>query len=83
MRAATSQGGEQRNPDDLLTKEQVQFQEAEEAVEEGLITPGPSCGNCAEYIPDMNGDGFGACARVEGYIDPEDWCAIWRPVEGN
>lgn len=81
-RTATSQGGEQRDPDDLRTKEAVRFQEADDAVEAGFITPGPDCGNCAEYVPDQNGDGFGACAEVEGYIGPDDWCVIWRPTRG-
>jgi len=80
-RTATSQADEQRDPDDLQSKESVRFQEASEAEEAGLITPGPNCGNCAEYIPDVNGDGFGACARVEGYIDPEDWCVLWESIE--
>ena len=80
-RTAESQAGEQRDPDDLQSKESVRFQEASEAEEAGLITPGPNCGNCAEYIPDQNGDGFGACARVEGYIDPEDWCVLWESIE--
>ena len=80
-RTAESQAGEQRDPDNLQSKESVRFQEAADAEEAGLITPGPNCGNCAEYIPDQNGDGFGACARVEGYIDPEDWCVLWESIE--
>ena len=80
-RTATSQADEQRDPENLQSKESVRFQEASEAEEAGLITPGPNCGNCAEYIPDVNGDGFGACARVEGYIDPEDWCVLWESIE--
>lgn len=82
-RSATAQGGGSRNPDDLLTKADVQFQEAQAAVEEGLITAGPNCGNCTHFIPDQNGDGFGACARVEGYIDAQDWCTIWAPLDGG
>ena len=78
---ATSQAGEVRDPDGLQTKEAVSFQEAADAAEGGFITPGPNCGNCAEYIPDVNGDGFGACAKVEGYIDPEDWCVLWESIE--
>lgn len=82
-RTAESQGGNRRDPENLQTKQAVRFQEAEAAVDAGLITPGPHCGNCAEYVPDMNGDGFGACAKVEGYIDPQDWCAIWQPLDGG
>lgn len=80
-RTATSQAGEDRNPDELQTKEAVRFQEADQAVAEGLAEEGNDCGNCAEYIPDKNGDGFGACAKVEGYIDPQDWCVLWESIE--
>ncbi|CQR49015.1 high-potential iron-sulfur protein [Haloferax massiliensis] len=80
-RTALSQANERRDPDDLFTKEAVKFQEADDAVEAGLTEAGRNCGNCAEYIPDKNGDGFGACAKVEGYIDPEDWCSLWESIE--
>ncbi|MCO8267196.1 high-potential iron-sulfur protein [Haloferax sp. AB510] len=80
-RTALSQANERRDPDDLFTKEAVKFQEADDAVEAGLTEAGRDCGNCAEYIPDKNGDGFGACAKVEGYVDPEDWCSLWESIE--
>ncbi|WP_411967471.1 hypothetical protein [Haloferax sp. YSSS75] len=80
-RTALSQANEERDPDQLLTKEDVQFQEADDAFEAGLAVEGSNCGNCAEYIPDKNGDGFGACAKVEGYIDPGDWCVLWESIE--
>lgn len=82
-RTATAQGGGSRNPDDLLTKADAQFQEAQAAVEAGMITEGPNCGNCTHFIPDQNGDAFGACTRVEGYIDAADWCSIWSPLDGG
>jgi len=80
-RTATSQGDETRDPDALVSKADAQFQEAEEAVEEGLAQEGNSCGNCADFIPDQNGDGFGACSEVEGYVDEADWCALWEEFE--
>jgi len=80
-RTATSQGDETRDPDTLVSKADAQFQEAEEAVEEGLAQEGNNCGNCADFIPDQNGDEFGACAEVEGYIDEADWCALWEEYE--
>ncbi|WP_049917638.1 high-potential iron-sulfur protein [Haloferax denitrificans] len=80
-RTALSQANERRDPDDLFTKEAVKFQEADDAVEAGLTEAGRNCGNCAEYIPDKNGDGFGACAKVEGYIGSEDWCSLWESIE--
>jgi hypothetical protein len=80
-RTARSQGDERRDPDDLFTKAQVQFQEASEAREKGLAQAGSSCENCADFIPDKNGDGFGACAEVEGYVGAEDWCSAWEALD--
>jgi hypothetical protein len=80
-RDAESIGGEARDPEALTTKDAAKFQEASEAVEAGLAEPGQTCENCSEYIPDENGDGFGACAKVEGYVGPEDWCALWESLD--
>jgi hypothetical protein len=82
-REAVSQGNEQRDPDNLRAKADVNYMEAAAAVEQGLASEGNSCANCADFIPDQNGDGFGACAEVEGYIGAEDYCVIWEPLEGN
>ena len=79
-RTATSQAGEERTPDDLQRQEDVSLMESVEAIADGSASPGQSCGNCAEFIPDKNGDTWGACAAVEGYIAVEDWCAVWEPV---
>ncbi|MEF8908061.1 MAG: high-potential iron-sulfur protein, partial [Haloarculaceae archaeon] len=79
-RTASSQVGEERDPEDLLSQEEVNLMESVEAVEEEVAPPGQSCGTCAEFIPDKNGDTWGACARVEGYIAAEDWCAVWEHV---
>jgi hypothetical protein len=80
-RTASSQGDETRDPEALVSKEDAQFMEADEAVDEGLAQEGNNCGNCADFIPDKNGDGFGACAEVEGYVDGGDWCALWEAYE--
>src|SRR6056297_619334 len=79
-RTAASQADEARTPDDLFTQTQVMLTESVEAVAEGSAAPGQSCGNCAEFIPDKNGDTWGACAAVEGYVAAEDWCAVWESV---
>lgn len=79
-RTATSRVGEERDPDNLPSQEDVGLMESVEAIADGPAAPGQSCGNCAEFIPDKNGDGWGACAAVEGYIAVEDWCAIREPV---
>lgn len=79
-RAADSQGGEEREPEELQTQEAVQLMESVDAIADGIGQPGQSCGNCAEFIPDQNGDGWGACAKVEGYVAAEDWCAIWEHI---
>jgi len=79
-RTATSQGNEEREPDELRTQEEVAFRESVEAIAGGTSPPGRSCGNCADFIPDKNGDGWGACAEVEGYIAVEDWCSVWEAL---
>jgi hypothetical protein len=79
-RTATSQGDEERDPDDLRSQEAVGLTESAEAIAEGEAPPGQSCGNCADFIPDKNGDTWGACAEVEGYIAVEDWCNVWEHV---
>jgi hypothetical protein len=66
------------NPAPLARKEDVSFQGTEAAVEAGAVESGEDCGNCAESLPDRNGDGFGACAKVEGYVDPADRCGLWE-----
>ena len=79
-RTASSQVGETRDPENLSSHEDVDLMESVDAIEEGVARPGQSCGNCAEFVPDKNGDTWGACAKVEGYIAAEDWCAIWEHV---
>lgn len=82
-RTADSQGGEEREPDDLRSQESVELTESVEAIADGIAQPGQSCGNCAEFVPDKNGDGWGACAKVEGYVAVEDWCSIWEHLTSS
>jgi hypothetical protein len=79
-RTASSQGGEERVPDDLFTQAEVMLTESVDAIAAGTAPPGQSCGNCAEFIPDQNGDSWGACAKVEGYVAVEDWCNVWEHI---
>lgn len=79
-RTASSQGGEERVPDGLMTQEEVMLTESVDAIAAGTAPPGQSCGNCAEFIPDQNGDSWGACAKVEGYVAVEDWCTVWEHI---
>lgn len=71
---ATAQDGTERSPDSVATKEAVQYQS----------TPkdGQQCTDCRFYIPDKNGDGLGACAVVEGTIEPEAWCSSFVQYDG-
>jgi hypothetical protein len=82
-RSANSQAGEERDPDELQSLEDVSLTESIEAIADGPAQPGQSCGNCAEFIPDKNGDTWGACAKVEGYIAVEDWCTLWESVSAE
>ncbi|MFC3958384.1 high-potential iron-sulfur protein [Halovivax cerinus] len=77
---ASSQAGEERTPDELQSQDAGSLMESVDAIADGVARPGQSCGNCAEYIPDENGDTWGACAKVEGYVAVEDWCSIWEHV---
>lgn len=70
---ATSLGGTQRNPDALQTKEAVSYQSEP--------SEGQECSGCTFYIEDMNDDGLGACAIVEGLIEPQGWCVSYAPYE--
>lgn len=70
---ATAIGGQERDPDALSTQEAVEYQEEPSGDEQ--------CSNCTFYIEDMNDDGLGACAIVEGTIAPDAWCASYAPHE--
>lgn len=63
---ATAQGGMQRDPEKLQTKQALNYQ--------STPNDGEQCSDCRFYIPDKNGDGLGACTLVEGKIEPEGWC---------
>ncbi|MFB6114117.1 MAG: high-potential iron-sulfur protein [Halodesulfurarchaeum sp.] len=41
------------------------------------------CGNCSLYVPDQNGDGYGACTLVQGTIHACDWCSLWSSFGGE
>jgi hypothetical protein len=79
-RTATSLGGETRDPDALQSKANVKFAEYDDALDQPTHEPGRCCANCADFVPDENGDRFGACAEVEGYVDGGDWCSIYEEL---
>lgn len=41
------------------------------------------CGNCNLFVPDEDGDGFGACAVVKGKIHACDYCNLWAAYDGD
>jgi hypothetical protein len=41
------------------------------------------CGTCNLYVPDENGDGFGACTLVEGKIHSCDFCILYSKYTGD
>jgi hypothetical protein len=70
--------GEERDPSFTQEKdaESVNYQHRPEGEEH--------CGNCEEFVPDEDGDGYGACLLVAGKIHPCDWCALYEgPYEGD
>jgi hypothetical protein len=70
---ATSLSGTQRNPDSVSAKDAVNYQ--------AEPSDGQQCTGCQFYIEDKNDDGMGACAIVEGTIDPSGWCASYVAYE--
>jgi len=74
-RTASSQGGTERNPDSLQSKEDVEYQSQPKDSQQ--------CSGCLFYIPDENGDALGACSVVEGYIEPEAWCVSYSPYQNG
>ena len=79
-RTAESQAGESRTPDGLLPQADGAFGESVDQIADGPAGPGQSCAPGAEYLPDNNGDGWGACAKVEGYVAVEDRCSEWKGI---
>ncbi|MDY6775071.1 MAG: high-potential iron-sulfur protein [Halobacteria archaeon] len=73
-RTATSQGGTKRNPKVLQAKSAVGYQ--------SHPSSGQQCNGCVQYIPDKNGDGYGACALVQGYINPTGYCSLYAAYQG-
>jgi hypothetical protein len=71
---ATAQDGTDRSPDSVAEKSAVMYQSEPKE--------GQQCTDCAFYIPDRNGDGLGACAVVEGEIEPQAWCSSFVQYEG-
>lgn len=70
-KTATSIGGQKRDPNNLQSKDALQYQD----------TPknGQRCADCTYYIKDKNDDGQGACTLVEGKISPDGWCSSFAP----
>jgi hypothetical protein len=71
---ATAQDGTQRSPESVAEKRSVAYQSEPK--------DGEQCTGCRYYIPDRNDDGLGACAVVEGKIEPAGWCASFVQYEG-
>lgn len=68
--------GIERDPDDLLTREEAAYQ----CYPQGYQL----CANCKYFIPgkpNETGSGDGACAIVEGVVRSRDYCARYEPAE--
>ena len=68
-RTATGLNGNQRDPDSLASKSDLNYQSDPK--------DGQQCSGCAYYIPDKDGDGLGACTIVEGTIEPTGYCTSY------
>lgn len=72
---AEALGGASRSPGIQQPKEKVKYQHVPNGTEH--------CGSCSLYVPDQNGDGFGACTTVAGTIHPCDWCNLYVEYSGK
>lgn len=72
---AAALNGRERDPGSLSSKEDVSYQPEPQDDKQ--------CSGCAFYIPDKNGDGTGACAIVEGNIEPNAYCVSYAPFQGT
>lgn len=40
---------------------------------------GNQCSGCRLFIPSDDSENGGKCSRVEGNIEPDDWCSLYSP----
>lgn len=73
----TSLSGGQREPGNQSAKDNASVMLQHEP------SDGQNCGTCALYVPDQDGDGFGACTTVAGKIHPCDWCLLYSEYSGE
>lgn len=65
--------GEERDPDELLGKEESAYQCHPRGRQ--------LCANCTFFIPSSTIGFAGACTEIEGEVRSVDWCAVYQPVE--
>ncbi|MEF8801085.1 MAG: high-potential iron-sulfur protein [Halolamina sp.] len=73
-RTATSQGGQERDPDSVVAPSDLNYQDEPNGDEQ--------CSNCQFYITDQNDDGMGACTLLSGEVSPNGWCSSYARYEG-
>lgn len=72
---AQSLGGQERPSEPTQAKDDVGYEHVPSGEE--------YCGNCTLYVPDQDGDGFGACVSVAGKIHACDYCNLYSPYNGD
>lgn len=70
-----SLGGKSRPEEPAQEKHSVSFDHTPQ--------DGAYCGTCKFFVPDQNGDEFGACTDVKGKIHPCDSCGRFEAYEGS
>ncbi len=73
--------GEERDPDNVSAKDDVDYQFSPNYVGgSGFME---MCANCRFFCTgaSLNAE-VGACTVVEGGVRSQDWCALWQPVDG-
>ena len=72
---AQSLGGTARPDEPTQAKDAVDY--------EHVPNDGEYCGNCTLFVPDQDGDGFGACVSVKGKVHHCDYCTLYAPYDGD
>ncbi len=73
LERCTDIAGNHREPADLATKAEVDYQFHPDGAEQ--------CSNCRFYCEDPAGGFTGACSVVEGEVRTSDWCNLYEPTD--
>lgn len=73
FKRCTDFGGNERDPNDLLAKDAVDYQFHPNDAQK--------CSNCQFFCQQTTDDFSGACSKVKGEIRTSDWCSLYEPAD--